>query len=399
MKTFSSIRLGGARRRGFTLIELLVVISIIATLAALILPGIQAARESARRLTCLNNIRNIGVAMMNFTSSSGGKLPKLSGQDTYDADSTASTDTRTYGWPVTLLPLLDNAALYRELTKEYVASGPQSHETLWSTQIPVFTCPDDSNNFQQNGGLSYVVNAGYCRDVAGSAVAGDWGTLNDVTHGYTNIDWIDGETDSSGTPPATTHGEDAARISQSTGVFWRGNSIVSLDYISNNDGQTQTIMLAENYDAGRYSPATQTATNPTGWASRDTGDIAFGLLVPVSASNVPTAAADDVAGANPEASGVGLGTDGSGTAPLALVEDTSATVSFDAGASKIGAESRGVGQSWRPASFHTGGNVNVFFCDGHASTLNASMNQAVYARLLTPAGVRYGQNVLQNENF
>ena len=107
MMTLSSLRRGETRRRGFTLIELLVVISIIATLAALILPGIQAARESARRLTCLNNIRNIGVAMMNFTSSSGGKLPKLTGQDNYVP--VGGGTPVNYGWPVTLLPLLDKA--------------------------------------------------------------------------------------------------------------------------------------------------------------------------------------------------------------------------------------------------------------------------------------------------
>ena len=56
-------------RRGFTLIELLVVISIIATLMSLILPAIQNAREAGRRTQCLNNIRNVTVACLNFASS------------------------------------------------------------------------------------------------------------------------------------------------------------------------------------------------------------------------------------------------------------------------------------------------------------------------------------------
>lgn len=108
MKTFSSIRLGGARRRGFTLIELLVVISIIATLAALILPGIQSAREAARRTTCLNNIRNIGLAMHNFASGNGGRLPRLVGENTYQDASLTFNTTAEYGWPVALLPLSYN---------------------------------------------------------------------------------------------------------------------------------------------------------------------------------------------------------------------------------------------------------------------------------------------------
>lgn len=377
MKTLSSLRLGGTRRRGFTLIELLVVISIIATLAALILPGIQAARASARRLTCLNNLRNVGIAMMNFTSQSGGKFPKLAGQDTYRNN--ADTATLNYGWPVTLLPLLDNAALYREIIKRE-NTGNQSHMTLWSTQIPVYACPDDQASFQQNGGLSYVANAGYVRSDI-------WGNINDGSHSYNTINWRDGY--------ATADEIGAHRVSQATGVFWRNDSIVTLDYISNNDGQTQTLMLAENYDAGRYST---TATTPTGWASPYTGDVAFGMIVAVTGTQPAEAATS----ANTQ--GIGIGDDSTmNSSPnyaLRTIEDRGLG-SFSVGNSKIGATfaGSGPGTAWRPASNHTGGIVNVFFCDGHAGTLNSSMNQMVYARLLTPAGVRHGQNVLQNENF
>src|SRR6266481_4239638 len=54
------------RRRGFTLIELLVVIAIIAVLIALLLPAVQAAREAARRAQCINNLKQIGIAMHNY---------------------------------------------------------------------------------------------------------------------------------------------------------------------------------------------------------------------------------------------------------------------------------------------------------------------------------------------
>src|SRR4051812_3487099 len=60
-----------APRRGFTLIELLVVIAIIAVLIALLLPAVQAAREAARRAQCINNLKQIGLAMYNYESTIG----------------------------------------------------------------------------------------------------------------------------------------------------------------------------------------------------------------------------------------------------------------------------------------------------------------------------------------
>ncbi len=356
------------KRRGFTLIELLVVISIIATLAALILPGIQGAREAARRLTCLNNIRNIGTSVASFTTQSGGKYPKLSGQDSYL--NTAGTASIPYGWPVALFPAMDNGALYRNLVKQQ-NSGTQTHATLFTTKIAVLVCPDDQNNFQQNGGLSYVVNAGY-------AASGIWGQINDLTlpavpHDENNIEWRDGQAAAIGTSNAI-----AKRVGQSTGVFWRGDSIVSVDFISNNDGLQQTILLTENQDARN-------------WFSPHAGDIAFAVEIPVDGSGLPSLA-------SASNRGLGTGADASpGNINTVLVTNADLGGAYSGGNSKISSPSLGQGATWRPSSAHTGGNVNVYYCDGHGASLNASIDEGVYVRLITPNGTRYGQNVIQSD--
>jgi prepilin-type N-terminal cleavage/methylation domain-containing protein len=85
-----------SRRRGFTLVELLVVIAIVGILVALVLHAAMGAMESARRMQCLNNLHQLGIAMLQFTNENHGQFPQ-----TYDAGTTES-------WIVTLSPYLEN---------------------------------------------------------------------------------------------------------------------------------------------------------------------------------------------------------------------------------------------------------------------------------------------------
>ncbi|HEY0981206.1 type II secretion system protein, partial [Schlesneria sp.] len=122
-------------RRGFTLIELLVVISIIAVLASLIAPAVQSARRAARKLECLNNIRQVGIAMTAFTSTGGGSLPHLT-TDIPISNGNGAGYLYGAGWPMQLLPALDAAAVLKNI-KSYavVAAGDSfvvnSTENIW----------------------------------------------------------------------------------------------------------------------------------------------------------------------------------------------------------------------------------------------------------------------------
>ena len=89
-------------RRGFTLIELLVVIAIIAVLIALLLPAVQAAREAARRAQCVNNLKQIGLALHNYHDINGVPAHGLAGCDAKPAD--YPTPSYRHPFVVTLLP-------------------------------------------------------------------------------------------------------------------------------------------------------------------------------------------------------------------------------------------------------------------------------------------------------
>ena len=133
------------RRRAFTLIELLVVIAIIAVLIALLLPAVQAAREAARRAQCVNNLKQLGLAVMNYESSNGSLPP--SGAVILDASGNAvSPPMGNFGMKVRLLPFLEQAALYNTLNVTFVGFAPNGqNDTILTTQVNAYLCPSDGN--------------------------------------------------------------------------------------------------------------------------------------------------------------------------------------------------------------------------------------------------------------
>ncbi len=122
------------QRRAFTLIELLVVIAIIAILIALLLPAVQQAREAARRSTCKNNLKQLGLGLHNyhdahrvFPPNSNGAAPNL---------------PNGFSWRVKILPFVDQAPLYNKFNSSLRITDP-AHLVLCQTIIPVYLCPSD----------------------------------------------------------------------------------------------------------------------------------------------------------------------------------------------------------------------------------------------------------------
>jgi prepilin-type N-terminal cleavage/methylation domain-containing protein/prepilin-type processing-associated H-X9-DG protein len=123
-------------RRGFTLIELLVVIAIIAVLIALLLPAVQAAREAARRMSCVNNLKQIGLGLHNYESIAGS-LP-MAGIYT--------TATGWVGWSVhaRILPLLELGPMFNSINFNLPYSKPDN-TTVAAANIAIFLCPSEIN--------------------------------------------------------------------------------------------------------------------------------------------------------------------------------------------------------------------------------------------------------------
>ena len=130
------------KKSGFTLVELLVVVAIIGILVALVLPAVQAAREAARRSQCQNNLKQIGLACLNYESSRRGLPPASS--------NSPAERLNGLGWQVYILPFMEEAAVSDNINSNY-AEDAEALELANSTAIAQYSCPTDPEIFEVRG--------------------------------------------------------------------------------------------------------------------------------------------------------------------------------------------------------------------------------------------------------
>jgi prepilin-type N-terminal cleavage/methylation domain-containing protein/prepilin-type processing-associated H-X9-DG protein len=171
-------------RRGFTLIELLVVIAIIAILIAMLVPAVQKVRESAARTQCMNNLKQIGLALHSYSDAKKRLPPGMARISYMDQYGNTGKYNATY-WSYFLLPYLEQAGLASSIPFDpYPDWTKGNYLFAVQAQLPVFRCPASPDQLTYNtntGGsipnryaISYALNcSGHIGNPASPTGAGE----------------------------------------------------------------------------------------------------------------------------------------------------------------------------------------------------------------------------------
>ncbi|MCA9110824.1 MAG: DUF1559 domain-containing protein [Planctomycetaceae bacterium] len=202
-----------ANRRGFTLIELLVVVAVIAILVALLLPAVQQARETARRMQCRNNLKQIGLALHNYHDRSGCLPPSTVVQWNL------SEPTGWWSWIARVLPDLEQGGLYANLNlSENAWQSCNQNKPFTSQRLNMLLCPSDPS--------------------AGNIFEDDSKCPNGEAYALTSYLGCRGSI----RPDADEFG-DYPNVMPSNGVFPDVNAVARLSQIQ--DGTSQTLLAGE----------------------------------------------------------------------------------------------------------------------------------------------------------
>jgi prepilin-type N-terminal cleavage/methylation domain-containing protein/prepilin-type processing-associated H-X9-DG protein len=241
-------------RRGFTLVELLVVIAIIGMLIGLLLPAVQKIRETAARLKCGNNLKQIGLALQNYHDTLGSFPPGYIDANTSQYSTPDMDVGPGWGWAAFLLPFLEQENVYNQINfKQTVGTG--SNIAISQQSLAIFQCPSDPYYLPVHVYDSTFTNPVYV------LAHSDYVACNG---------WEECFMGASGNPPVGwgTDGLSGGIGAAGVGAFWR-NSRTRIANVT--DGLSNTIFVGER--SGNHAPATWTGAPPGGrcpaWMATD----------------------------------------------------------------------------------------------------------------------------------